>query len=240
MLYLIGTGLGDEKDITVRGLEIVKSCSHVYLECYTNALSVSKEKLEEFYGKEVILADRDMIEKNSDEILDKAKDSDVALLIIGDVFAATTHVDFMLRAKGKKVDIEVINNASVLTAIGEVGLELYKYGKVTSIPFENENVDTPVNVLKDNQSLGLHTLFLLDLDPKNDNFLSFGSAAKYLISKGVGEDVVAIGCAALGTKNKEIKVLKLKDMIEINKYPQCLIIPGKLHFVEEEALELWK
>ena len=161
-------------------------------------------------------------------------------MIIGDVFAATTHVDFMLRAKGKKVDIEVINNASVLTAIGEVGLELYKYGKVTSIPFENENVDTPVNVLKDNQSLGLHTLFLLDLDPKNDNFLSFGSAAKYLISKGVGEDVVAIGCAALGTKNKEIKVLKLKDMIEINKYPQCLIIPGKLHFVEEEALELWK
>jgi diphthine methyl ester synthase len=240
MLYLIGTGLGDEKDITVKGLEAVKSCSYIYLESYTNALSVPKDKLEEFYGKEIILADREMIEKNSDEILEKAEKSDVALLIIGDVFAATTHVDFMLRAKEKKVDIEVINNASVLTAVGEVGLELYKYGKVTSIPFENENIDTPVNVLKDNQSLGLHTLFLLDLDPKNDKFLSFGSAAKYLISKGVGEDVVAIGCATLGTKDKEIKVLKLKEMIEINKYPQCLIIPGKLHFVEEEALEIWK
>jgi len=240
MLYLIGIGLGDEKDITVKGLEIVKSCSHVYLESYTNALSISKEKLEEFYGKKVILADRDMIEKNSDEILDKAKTENVALLIIGDVFAATTHVDFMLRTKEKNVDVEIVHNASILTAVGEVGLELYKYGKVTSIPFDNENVDTPVNVLKDNQSLGLHTLFLLDLDPKNDNFLSFAAAAKYLVSKGVDENLTAVGCAALGTKSKKIKVLKLKDMIEINKNPQCLIIPGRLHFVEEEALELWK
>jgi diphthamide biosynthesis methyltransferase len=31
MLYFIGLGLGDAKDITVKGLEIVKKCSKVYL-----------------------------------------------------------------------------------------------------------------------------------------------------------------------------------------------------------------
>lgn len=45
MLYLIGLGLGDAKDITVRGLEIVKSAKQVFLESYTSVLSVGKEAL---------------------------------------------------------------------------------------------------------------------------------------------------------------------------------------------------
>ena len=42
MLYLIGLGLSDETDITVKGLEIVKKCSRVYLEAYTSILLVDK------------------------------------------------------------------------------------------------------------------------------------------------------------------------------------------------------
>lgn len=45
MLYLIGLGLADEKDISIRGLEIVKSASRVYLEHYTAVLLVDKDKL---------------------------------------------------------------------------------------------------------------------------------------------------------------------------------------------------
>jgi hypothetical protein len=45
VLYLIGLGLADEKDITIKGLEAVKRCSKVYLEAYTSILGVSKEKL---------------------------------------------------------------------------------------------------------------------------------------------------------------------------------------------------
>ena len=45
MFYLIGLGLGDAKDITVKGLEIVHKCSRVYLEAYTSVLSVGKEAL---------------------------------------------------------------------------------------------------------------------------------------------------------------------------------------------------
>jgi hypothetical protein len=45
MLYLVGLGLSDEKDITVRGLEIVKKAERVYLEAYTAVLLVEKDVL---------------------------------------------------------------------------------------------------------------------------------------------------------------------------------------------------
>lgn len=45
MLYLVGLGLGDPKDITVRGLEIVKAADKVYLEAYTSILTVGQEAL---------------------------------------------------------------------------------------------------------------------------------------------------------------------------------------------------
>lgn len=45
MLYLVGLGLADETDITVKGLEIVKRAERVYLEAYTSILMVKKEKL---------------------------------------------------------------------------------------------------------------------------------------------------------------------------------------------------
>lgn len=45
MLYLIGLGLSDETDITVKGLEIVRKASRVYLEAYTSILLVDKVAL---------------------------------------------------------------------------------------------------------------------------------------------------------------------------------------------------
>lgn len=42
MLYLVGLGLGDETDITLKGLEVVKRSARVYLEAYTSILLVDK------------------------------------------------------------------------------------------------------------------------------------------------------------------------------------------------------
>ena len=100
MLYLIGLGLSYKSDITVRGLEAVKNCTRVYLEHYTSILmAASKEELEEFYGKEVILADRELVESGSADILRDADKENVAFLVVGDPFGATTHTDLVLRAK---------------------------------------------------------------------------------------------------------------------------------------------
>ena len=46
MLYLIGLGLCDPNDITVKGLEVVKAAARVYLEAYTSILiGCGKEEL---------------------------------------------------------------------------------------------------------------------------------------------------------------------------------------------------
>ena len=45
MLYLIGLGLADETDVTVKGLEVIRKVERVYLEAYTSILLVNTEKL---------------------------------------------------------------------------------------------------------------------------------------------------------------------------------------------------
>ncbi|KAJ1884589.1 diphthine synthase, partial [Kickxella alabastrina] len=98
MLYIVGLGLSDERDITVKGLEAVKGSERVYLEAYTSILMVPKERLEKFYGKEVIIAHRETVESDSDSILRDADKVDVSLLVVGDPYGATTHTDLVIRA----------------------------------------------------------------------------------------------------------------------------------------------
>ena len=64
-LYMIGLGLDNEKDITLKGFEAVKKCDYLFLEDYTSKLNVSYEKLEELYGKKIIPANRETVEKKS-------------------------------------------------------------------------------------------------------------------------------------------------------------------------------
>ncbi len=240
-LYLIGIGLGNEKDISLKGLEIVKKCDKIYLESYTSKLQCSIKNLAKLYGKKVTTATRKMVEDGMDTILDEAKKKNIALLVIGSVFAATTHINYLIEAKKQNVEVEIIENASIFTAVGLTGLSLYNFGKITSIPFENKNVDVPIKVIKENLKNNMHTLVLLDI--KDEKLMSINEALIYLNSKGISENQLIVGCSGLGNKDFQIKTGKLSELIgfKFNLYPQCLIIPAKkLHFVEEEALEMWK
>ncbi len=248
-LYFIGIGLNDEKDITVKGLEAVKRCKHVYIESYTSILHVSLSTLEEFYGKKIILADRAMVERRANDIIVDAKEDDVAFLVIGDIFGATTHTDMMLRAKSQGIRCEFIHNASIMNAIGVVGLELYKFGKTTSIPFPEKGFkpETYYDVLKLNKEMGLHTLVLLDLRPVEQRFVTVNLGIQYLLeinaARGDGvfdENTMVVGCARIGG-DFHIKYGKAKDLLkhDFGKPLHCMIIPGKLHFIEEEALKQW-
>lgn len=248
-LYFIGLGLGNEKDITINGLEAVKKCDLVYLESYTSVLNYPKEALEKFYGKKIILARRSMVEADDNEIVENAKTKNVAFLVAGDPLAATTHIDLYLRAKKEGIKCHIIHNSSILTAVGVTGLQLYKFGKTTSIPLENENVEAPYDVLKGNLSLGLHTLFLLDLNPEEEKFMTVNDAIRYLLrvelkrnEKIFSEKTLCVGCARVGSESQVIKAGSAKELLKFDfgKPVHCLIVPGKLHFMEEEALNLYR
>jgi len=266
-LYIIGLGLNDEKDITLKGLEKVRSADKIYLESYTAILQCGKERLEELYGKKVILADRDFVEKGSESMINEAKEKEIAFLVVGDPMSATTHLDLYLRAVKQNIKIEIIHNASVMNAVGIVGLELYKYGKTTSVVFPEEgwDVQTHYDVIKQNKASGLHTLCLLDIKVKEPGkedlmnnrsakgveprFMTVNQAINNLLSieekrkeKVFTEDTLCVGCARLGGNDMIVKAGDAKSLLteDFGGPLHSLIVPGNLHFMEEEALTLWK
>jgi diphthine methyl ester synthase len=249
-LFLIGIGLNDEKDITLKGLALVKKADAVYLENYTSLLQVPLAALEELYGKKIMLADRTFVEKKGDALVKEARLENIAFLVIGDVFGATTHTDLYQRALKANVPVEIVHNASILTAVGKTGLELYKFGKTTSIPYTDGSweVETPYQVLKENLAQGLHTLLLLDIQADKQRFMTIAEAIRYLLALAEKkQDTVfspktkCAGVARMGSTTELIiagsaEVLMKK---EFGKPPHALIVPGKLHFMEEEMLEHW-
>ncbi len=247
-LYLIGLGLGGAKDISLRGLEAVQKADKVYLENYTSILQCPTAELEKTLGCKVILADREMVEQKAETtILQAAADGDAVLLVLGDPLVATTHADLVLRAQKSNIPVHIIHNASVVSAIGATGLQPYKFGKVTSIPFADKEIaETPYKVLAENLKIGAHTLFLLDLKPQENKYLSVNDAIDCLLklelklkAKLFTRDTFCVGVARLGAKDQVIKAGKAKDLakLDFGKPVHCLIVPGVLHFMEEDFLK---
>ena len=171
MLHLIGIGHKKEH-INFEMYDIIKNCSQVYLEYYTSYYETDFNELSEFLGKEIEICNREAIESEiEDRILKSAKEKEIALLILGDPLIATTHTDLLLRCSELNTEYKIYNNISVANLITRTGLQFYKFGRITSIPFFSEKFmpRTPFMIYSDNYRIGAHTLFLLDLDPNNEN-----------------------------------------------------------------------
>lgn len=264
MLYLIGLGLSYKSDITVRGLEAIKKCSRVYLEHYTSILmAASKEDLEEFYGTEVILADRELVESGSAEILRDADKEDVAFLVVGDPFGATTHTDLVLRAKKENIPVEVVHNASVMNAVGSCGLQLYNFGQTISMVFFTENwrPDSWYDKVMENRKIGLHTLVLLDIKVKEQSlenmargrliyepprYMTIAQCCQQLLeiedargTKAYTPDTPVVGISRLGSPTQSFKAGTIKELAEYDAGEplHSLVILGRqCHDLELEYL----
>lgn len=103
------------------------------------------------------------MEQGADDILNGALDEDVALLVVGDPFGATTHTDLILRCKEKGIKFQVVHNTSILNAVGCCGLQLYNFGETVSIPYWTETwkPDSFFDKIISNYKRNLHTLCLL-------------------------------------------------------------------------------
>ena len=242
MLYLVGLGL-DLKDISVGALENVKKCSKIYLESYTNVFPYSITDLEKIIGKKLIIAKRKDVEENPD-FIKEAKTKKVALLVSGDPLTATTHVDLLLRAKKAGVKVKIHHAPSILTAIAETGLQLYKFGKTGSIAAWTGNFrpESFYNLIKRNDEMKAHTLLLVDIGlPGHEGLYYIKSIAKIRYDNEMIEDREFIVCEKLGTDDQKITIGKLKPMLKKRfSEPVCIIIPSELHFVEKEFLDLIK
>jgi diphthine synthase len=249
-LVFIGLGLYDEKDISLRGLEELREADTVFAEFYTSLMpGLSIQKLEEMIGKEVRVVSRRVLEEEDGQIIfEAAKKGKAAFLVQGDPMIATTHVDLRISAEKRGIRTRVVHGASVVSAVrGISGLQNYKFGKAVTIPFSEEGFvsETPYNVILENKKMGLHTMCYLDIKAEEQRYLTVNEALQTLLEleKQRKEQVatprtLVIGVARAGSPQPVVKAGYLEEVInyDFGAPPHTLIFPGKLHFMEAEAL----
>jgi len=249
-LIFIGLGLNDEKDISLKGSEEIKKCNMVFAEFYTAKLTgTNLNKMEKTVGKKIEVLTREETEKG-DKILNIAKEKKVALLTCGDPMTATTHVDIRIRAEKLGINTKIIHGSSIVTAVpGLLGLQNYKFGRATTIAYPEKNYfpTSPYDVIKQNKIMGLHTLVLLDIQSDKKRYMTANEGMNLLLKMEekhngniIKQDSVICVVARAGSSKSIAIAGKFEDLICRDFGPplHTMVIPGKLHFMEIEALQI--
>ena len=264
-LLLVGMGMGSLDGMTVEAQRAAKAADHRRYEAYT-ALWPDDElaRLEEQVGS-IQRVMRPEVEE-PDELFTLAKNSLVALLVVGDPLQATTHVDLQLRAQDAGIDCRVIHGISITTVVtGAIGLSNYKFGRQTTLtyPYGDWIVTSPLEVMLNNQIQGLHTLVLFDLDPTGagtgdqrpmqpkDAFVSIEKMAQKLIESD-GNDALkeqanslyesmCVLCSDLGTDDANMRTTTINNLGTLTGGRlNCMVFLANMSEMEQEAVNRWK
>jgi diphthine synthase len=249
MFYLIGSGLWRGDDISVRGMNACRKCSKVYLDRYTRAFEEKEfKKLEEIIGKKIIKLERKELEETL-SFLKESENENICLIVPGDPLIATTHVTIIEECKKRKIEYEIIHGSSIFTALpGECGLMTYKVGGSCTIPMREKRI-IPYSIydkIFENKKRGYHTLVFLDTTPEKEMEISEAMEIMQEIEKEKklkifnDKSKIVVG-SCMGSEEQRLVYNEIKELKKMKFEKPCtLIIPGKLHFSEEEFLEKLK
>jgi diphthine synthase len=245
-LVFVGLGLGD-RGISLAGVDAIKDSDLTYFERYTSPPSpVLVADLEAATGKKVLTVRREFVEDGK-EILEKARASRVALAVQGDPMIATTHNDLRVRAASRGIRTSVIHGAAIpAAAASESGLHYYKFGGTITFTLESSSHHQDVyQRIHRNLLEGQHTLLLLEYDVEKGRgvepgfvFESLLDAEKNFKREILSGDTLAVVLGRIGMKDEEVvggPMASLRDR-SFGPPPHCVVVPGRLHFTEEEAL----
>ena len=251
MLWLIGIGIHGYEGISIYALDILKRSDIVYIERFTSALSDDDlQGLNSLIGKNgnrIIPVERWFVEDGR-EILEKAKNKDIALLAYGDPLIATTLTELHVRAVKNSIKVNIIHAASGITSlIGETGLHIYKFGRTVTMMSEQQSTVSVYNTIFDNLLAGSHTLILTEYNNKHNKLFFLDpiylinmllEVEKDLNHKAFSEETFIIIASRVGTKQEKIISGKVKSLKDLNfgTGPHSVIITGLLHFTESDAL----
>jgi len=245
-LVFVGLGLG-ERGVSVAGVDAIKASDSAYLERYTSpGSSALVDDLERATGRKIVLVGREFVEDGR-EILERASTSNVVLAVQGDPMIATTHNDLRVRATIRGIRTSVVHGATIpAAAASESGLHYYKFGG--TITFTLESVSHHQDVyqrIHRNLLDGQHTLLLLEYDVEKKQGVEPGfvferllDAEKNFKREVLSEKTLALVLGRVGMKDESAEGGAMGALRNraFGPPPHCVIIPGRLHFTEEEAL----
>ncbi|MDO8537548.1 MAG: diphthine synthase [archaeon] len=244
MFYLIGIGLKPEQ-ISVEALHAIKKCRHVFIETYTSSFSEGNLKqLEKIIGKKSIELGRIGVEQQFNQLVEKAKKSNCALLVIGNPLTASTHSSLLEEMRQSNVEVKVVAGISIVNFLPFTGLSSYKFGRISSIVFHEKNYSPTsfYNIIEKNSENELHTLCLLDIKKDLNKFMSIKEALQILLQIAKQKNstllnkAMFIGIARASACDMKIVSGNFDKLIKANfgKTPHSLIVCAKLDFNEEE------
>ena len=248
MLWFVGLGISGTKSIPIEVVKIIQDADIVYLEIFTSPISqMYEEEIKNMVTGRFKIAKRWLVE-DGQEILNASKSSTVVLLSYGDPYMATTHIELRTRAELENIETKTVHSASIITSmIGEAGLQFYKVGRVVTIMNEKKSTITPYTAINKNLTQGLHSVILLEynhdkkyfLDPKNaiSNLLDIEKEQKKFI---LSDDTFTIIASRIGFETQKIISGKFSNLLKVDfgEPPHSIIIPGKLHFTESDAINV--
>lgn len=246
MLTFIGLGLFDKTDISQKGLACIRQADHVFLESYTSCLMGSTVgEMEEFYRKPVRRLFREDVEQHPDNVLELARNGQVAFLCAGDPMVSTTHADLRIRAAEQGIRTAIIHAASIASAVcGLTGLQNYRFGKSCSLPFPQKNwfPTTPFDVIVQNLERRLHTIVYLDI--QKERFMTIPEAVGLLEQMAKEKHTplpLYVGIARAGSEDVIVRAGPAETMRTQNFGPplHILVIPSELHDMERRYLEMF-
>ncbi len=237
VLTFVGLGLWEESDISMKGIEAVMKADKIYAEFYTSKMSCDVVDLEKFFKKEINILSRSDLEEGSRKIVEEARERDVVILVPGDPMVATTHSAIVLEAIKMGVEVGIIHNASIVSAVcGLTGLHNYRFGKSATVSWHPSRV--PVDVIFQNRSIDAHSLLFLDLHPPMSIEEAIGRLVE--IDDEIA-DLYAVGIARAGSREATVRCDRAEKLrkFDFGDTPHTLIFLAKtLHFMEYECLKV--
>jgi diphthine synthase len=243
MLTFVGLGLYDERSVTVEGRGAIRDADRVFAEFYTSRLvGATLEEIEAFHDATIEVRDRAGVEEDPGPILRAAEDGDAVFCTAGDAMISTTHVDLRLRAHERGIETRVVHGTTAAAAAASLtGLQNYRFGKATTLPFPYGSRRVPESVtdtIDANRERGLHTLVFLDIKAERDTdrFMTADLASELLA--GAYEDRLAVAVCRAGSPEPVVAADRLSSLAdrEFGDPLHLLVVPGELHHVEREAL----
>lgn len=248
MLWFVGLGISGADGIGSDVVKLLKKADLVYLEIFTSPITKSElVKIKKIVKGQFKTAPRWLVEDGK-TILKEARKKVVVLLSYGDPYIATTHIELRTRAILEKIRTETIHAASAITSlIGECGLHFYKIGKVVTMMKDQQSVSSVYYTIYDNLVTGNHTIIILEFNNDTKFFLNPRDAFSSLLltESGQKRNVVdsstfVIVASRIGVKNQKIIAGKISSLEKMNfgKPPHTIVIPGRMHFTESDALKV--
>jgi diphthine synthase len=251
-LWFVGLGLSDERGLSDRAREVIRNAGAVFAEEYTAVPPAGTfERLGHALGRSITTLDRALLESEGPiaEALDRF--GSVALVVPGDPFAATTHVQLRLAAERAGHRWHYLPGASVLTAaLGYLGLMHYRSGRTVSLPLPAPGFEptSPLEQIAGNRSRGLHTLLLLDLKPDEGRFLTADRALALLRERDPDGTTLPVGssvavAARVGRDDADGWFGPLETLAAVDFGPpmHVVVVPAaELHFEEEAAIRRFR